>query len=254
MNQTSNRSSTHNIGGECKQRGRNSALVLPCDGNSASCARRDSHATTRQGYAVTQNKVLVIMDYGILKKQAYSSTGGQRDSIPRVTDSEQEGIARLPDFVFRFHAARRSLGTAKRRYPTTVFGLTLCGKCGSDAIARNTRECCARHSNRSRFACPSVRTCSSHSFQRFDFQKAMKKPRPRKPRTGHPDFVVIRYVWVARATRPGTLIERFRLSPDPFLTLWLVVLGATLVGSFLAFEHQKKKACLRSMWHVSGSE
>ncbi len=39
----------------------------------------------------------------------------------------------------------------------------------------------------------------------------------------------------------GTLIERFRLGPDPFLTLWLVALGATLVGSFLAFEYQRKK-------------
>jgi len=39
----------------------------------------------------------------------------------------------------------------------------------------------------------------------------------------------------------GTLIERFRLGPDQFLTLWLAVLGTTVVGSFLAFEYQRKK-------------
>jgi hypothetical protein len=39
----------------------------------------------------------------------------------------------------------------------------------------------------------------------------------------------------------GTLIERCRLGPDPFLKLWLVVLGAILVGSFLAFEYHRKK-------------
>jgi hypothetical protein len=40
----------------------------------------------------TQNKVLVIMDYGIFRKQVYGRTGGQRDSSPKVTDSIQQTI------------------------------------------------------------------------------------------------------------------------------------------------------------------
>src|SRR5882762_8961049 len=44
-----------------------------------------------EGRACTQNKVLVIMDYGILRKQAYRGTGCQRDSISKVTNSKRKG-------------------------------------------------------------------------------------------------------------------------------------------------------------------
>src|SRR5437899_2025277 len=39
--------------------------------------------------ARTQNKVLVIMDYQIFRKQVYRSTGCQRDSMEGVMDSVQ---------------------------------------------------------------------------------------------------------------------------------------------------------------------
>src|SRR6267143_2455362 len=48
-------------------------------------AREDNRAATLEGRACTQNKVLVIMDYGIFRKQAYRGTGSQRDSISEVT-------------------------------------------------------------------------------------------------------------------------------------------------------------------------
>src|SRR5216684_9181731 len=48
-------------------------------------AREDNRAATQEGRARTQNKVLVIMDYGIFRKQAYRRTGSQRDSICEVT-------------------------------------------------------------------------------------------------------------------------------------------------------------------------
>ena len=38
-------------------------------------AREDSRAATHEGRACTQNKVLVIMDDGIFRKQAYRRTG-----------------------------------------------------------------------------------------------------------------------------------------------------------------------------------
>src|SRR6266481_3066883 len=58
-------------------------------------AREDSRAATQEGRACTQNKVLVIMDYGIFRKQAYRGTGSQRDSISEVTDSIQKGLGRF---------------------------------------------------------------------------------------------------------------------------------------------------------------
>jgi hypothetical protein len=58
-------------------------------------ALEDSRAATQEGRACTQNKVLVIMDYGIFRKQAYRGTGSQRDSILEVTDSIQKGIGRF---------------------------------------------------------------------------------------------------------------------------------------------------------------
>ncbi len=45
-------------------------------GDAESCAR-------------TQNKVLVIMDYQIFRKQVYRGTGSQRDSMEGVMDSVQ---------------------------------------------------------------------------------------------------------------------------------------------------------------------
>jgi len=53
-------------------------------------AREDNRAATQEGGAGTQNKVLVIMEYRIFRKQAYSGTGSQRDSSTGVTDSIQE--------------------------------------------------------------------------------------------------------------------------------------------------------------------
>jgi hypothetical protein len=53
-------------------------------------AREDNRAATQEGRALAQNKVLVIMDYGIFRKQAYHRTGSQRDSSVEVTDSIQE--------------------------------------------------------------------------------------------------------------------------------------------------------------------
>jgi hypothetical protein len=48
--------------------------------------------------ARTQNKVLVIMDYQIFRKQVYRGTGCQRDSIEGVMDSLQWG---QPNFSFQ---------------------------------------------------------------------------------------------------------------------------------------------------------
>src|SRR5882762_5725846 len=56
------------------------------------CAREDSRAATPEGRARTQNKVPVIMDYAIFRKQVYRRTGGQRDSIVVVTDSVQREV------------------------------------------------------------------------------------------------------------------------------------------------------------------
>ena len=52
-------------------------------------AREDSRAETQESRADTQNKVLVIMNDAIFRKQAYPRTGSQKDSIPEVTDSIQ---------------------------------------------------------------------------------------------------------------------------------------------------------------------
>jgi hypothetical protein len=72
--------------------------MLPGGGKSTSSARKDSRAAMQQGYAVTQGKVYVIMNYEFLKMQAYRGTGGQRDSIPRVTDSVRKSRRReVPD-------------------------------------------------------------------------------------------------------------------------------------------------------------
>jgi hypothetical protein len=49
-------------------------------------AREDSRAETQEAGADTQTKVLEIMDYWIFRKQAYTGTGSQRDSISEVTD------------------------------------------------------------------------------------------------------------------------------------------------------------------------
>jgi hypothetical protein len=49
----------------------------------------DSRAATQGSRASTQNKVLVIMDYEIFRKQAYRGTGGQKDSMAGVTHSVQ---------------------------------------------------------------------------------------------------------------------------------------------------------------------
>ena len=70
-------------------------LILVLRGVSATPlpAPKDSRAATQEGGARTQNKVLVIMDYEIFRKQAYRGTGSQRDSSPGVTDSIQKGIA-----------------------------------------------------------------------------------------------------------------------------------------------------------------
>jgi hypothetical protein len=58
-------------------------------------APEDSRAATQEGRArSTQNKVLVIMDYGNFRKQAYRGTGSQRDSILEVTDSIQRDMGR----------------------------------------------------------------------------------------------------------------------------------------------------------------
>jgi hypothetical protein len=73
---------------------RNEGAILPyvamC-GQIRVIRAKDSRTATQQGYAFTQDKVLVIMDYAIFQKQAYSGTGSQRDSIPGVTDSAQKG-------------------------------------------------------------------------------------------------------------------------------------------------------------------
>jgi hypothetical protein len=65
--------------------------ALPCTRN-APLTREDNRAATQKSRASTQNKVLVIMDYGIFRKQAYRGTGSQRDSRPEVTDSIQRRI------------------------------------------------------------------------------------------------------------------------------------------------------------------
>jgi hypothetical protein len=57
-------------------------------------AREDSRAATQKLAPGTQNKGLVIMDYGIFRKQVYRRTGGQRDSSLSVTNSVQGGSAR----------------------------------------------------------------------------------------------------------------------------------------------------------------
>src|SRR5712691_3140793 len=71
------------------------SLVLRCVRTIPILAREDNRAATQEGRACTQNKVLVIMDYGIFRKQAYRGTGSQRDSITEVTDSIQRGISRF---------------------------------------------------------------------------------------------------------------------------------------------------------------
>lgn len=59
------------------------------------CRRVPSIRAKGQSYgdaesrARTQNKVLVIMDYPIFRKQVYRGTGCQRDSIEGVMDSVQ---------------------------------------------------------------------------------------------------------------------------------------------------------------------
>jgi hypothetical protein len=55
-------------------------------------AREDSRAATHEERARTQDKVLVIMDYGIFRKQVYRGTGSQRDSTAEVTVSIQRGL------------------------------------------------------------------------------------------------------------------------------------------------------------------
>jgi hypothetical protein len=76
------------------------SLVLCCVLTIPLLAREDSRAATHEGRACTQNKVLVIMDYGNFRKQAYRRTGSQRDSIAEVTDSIQRNIGR---FLFLAH-------------------------------------------------------------------------------------------------------------------------------------------------------
>src|SRR3981081_4563499 len=68
------------------------SLVLCCVRATPLAAREDSHAATQEGRACKQNNVLVIMEYGIFRKQVYRRSGGQRDSILKVTDSIQRGI------------------------------------------------------------------------------------------------------------------------------------------------------------------
>src|SRR5260370_31691245 len=60
-------------------------------------AREDSRAETQESRADTKNRVLVIMDDAIFRKQAYPRTGSQKDSIPEVTDSIQRSTS--PRFI-----------------------------------------------------------------------------------------------------------------------------------------------------------
>ena len=76
------------------------SLVLCCVLTIPLLAREDSRAGAHEGRACTQNKVLVIMDYGNFRKQAYRGTGSQRDSTAEVTDSIQRDIGR---FLFLAH-------------------------------------------------------------------------------------------------------------------------------------------------------
>src|SRR5947208_16004158 len=61
--------------------------------------------------------------------------------------------------------------TPKPTSPMVAFGLTLCGKDGSDTTARNTPPCCARLLNRLSFAFQSVRPRTSWQFH---FRKCLK--------------------------------------------------------------------------------
>jgi hypothetical protein len=83
------------------------AWVSPEDAESpcfALCRRVPAFRAKGQPYgdakscAKPQNKVLVIMDYGILKKQVYRGTGCQRDSMARVTETV-ENESGTPEFA-----------------------------------------------------------------------------------------------------------------------------------------------------------
>src|SRR6267143_9138 len=72
------------------------SLVLRCARTIPLLAPEDSRGATHEGRACTQNKVLVIIDYGIFRKQAYRGTGSQRDSILEVTDFNTKGHKTFP--------------------------------------------------------------------------------------------------------------------------------------------------------------
>jgi hypothetical protein len=92
MHQENIRFSARTAGGIVQVTKAEESLALWSVRASLPSAREDSRAATQKGRARTQNKVLVIMDYGIFRKQVYRRTGGQRDSILKVTDSIQRGI------------------------------------------------------------------------------------------------------------------------------------------------------------------
>ena len=63
--------------------------IVPCSVPATLArAREDRRRATEQGRARAPSKYS-IMDYGIFRKQVYRRTGGQRDSVLKVTDSIQ---------------------------------------------------------------------------------------------------------------------------------------------------------------------
>ncbi len=76
MHQEHIRFSARNAGSILQVTEAQNSLVLRCVPATTPPAREDSRAATQEGRARPQDKVLVIMDDGIFRKQAYQGTGG----------------------------------------------------------------------------------------------------------------------------------------------------------------------------------
>lgn len=81
MYQGRNRFPARSTGGTPSVTKAHRSFVLRCVPAIPPPAQEDNRAATQGSSASTQNKVLVIMDYEIFRKQAYWGTGGQKDSM-----------------------------------------------------------------------------------------------------------------------------------------------------------------------------